>query len=581
MNTHFFEHMSSRLSSSAHRKTIQQVLLLSIILLQLIVLLLWYNESVNEKKLAQLADEIRQTDTSHIVVDEANAAFQEAQTHLQDYLQFREMASLENYVRQLDEMTSKLDSLPLGKEQQEKLKSTVAQQKGLHQKVEELKSSIDSIFQRQMIGVAGGDGLPLALQKMNYKDILNSVEVESHIEADSLARKSLFARLMDAFSGRIEIKKEILNQKVTMKYGKVEESGTLTDQLKNVFENSDKHYQQQFKVIQGKFETLRQQDQRLMAVNKALSEQSRSILSEFKNYFTTAGSTVKAGYQAQQQTNQNIRFFSILGIVLIMLVLSSLLYFFTRLAFENEAKLQAANETIQQNLRFKNKIVGMLSHEIRSPLSLISIYSKKVSKQIEDLDIKEVFQTIQFTTNSLLVMVNQVLDFSKSEHVHLVLNKRVVDLHAELQQIFTNLSTLVENSGNRLHISSTLQAGHWVNTDATKIHQLFYNIVGNANKFTTNGLISITVDSHLINNQQYHLNVSVKDNGRGISESDLQLIMEGFYKGMPSDQLNDVGTGLGLNLCKELVTLFDGTLSIDSKPAQGTTVVFSLIVDCK
>ena len=581
MNTHFFEHMSSRLSSSAHRKTIQQVLLVSIILLQLIVLLLWYNESVNEKKLAQLADEIRQTDTSHIVVDEANAAFQEAQTHLQDYLQFREMASLENYVRQLDEMNSRLDSLPLGKEQQEKLKSTVAQQKGLHQKVEELKSSIDSIFQRQMIGIAGGDGLPLALQKMNYKDILNSVEVESHIEADSLARKSLFARLMDAFSGRIEIKKEILNQKVTMKYGKVEESGTLTDQLKNVFENSDKHYQQQFKVIQGKFETLRQQDQRLMAVNKALSEQSRSILSEFKNYFTTAGSTVKAGYQAQQQTNQNIRFFSILGIVLIMLVLSSLLYFFTRLAFENEAKLQAANETIQQNLRFKNKIVGMLSHEIRSPLSLISIYSKKVSKQIEDLDIKEVFQTIQFTTNSLLVMVNQVLDFSKSEHVHLVLNKRVVDLHAELQQIFTNLSTLVENSGNRLHISSTLQAGHWVNTDATKIHQLFYNIVGNANKFTTNGLISITVDSHLINNQQYHLNVSVKDNGRGISESDLQLIMEGFYKGMPSDQLNDVGTGLGLNLCKELVTLFDGTLSIDSKPAQGTTVVFSLIVDCK
>ncbi|WP_396153237.1 sensor histidine kinase [Flavobacterium sp.] len=581
MNTHFFEHMSSRLSSSAHRKTIQQVLLVSIILLQLIVLLLWYNESVNEKKLAQLADEIRQTDTSHIVVDEANTAFQEAQTHLQDYLQFREMTSLENYVRQLDEMNSRLDSLPLGKEQQEKLKSTVAQQKGLHQKVEELKSSIDSIFQRQMIGIAGGDGLPLALQKMNYKDILNSVEVESHIEADSLARKSLFARLMDAFSGRIEIKKEILNQKVTMKYGKVEESGTLTDQLKNVFENSDKHYQQQFKVIQGKFETLRQQDQRLMAVNKALSEQSRSILSEFKNYFTTAGSTVKAGYQAQQQTNQNIRFFSILGIVLIMLVLSSLLYFFTRLAFENEAKLQAANETIQQNLRFKNKIVGMLSHEIRSPLSLISIYSKKVSKQIEDLDIKEVFQTIQFTTNSLLVMVNQVLDFSKSEHVHLVLNKRVVDLHAELQQIFTNLSTLVENSGNRLHISSTLQAGHWVNTDATKIHQLFYNIVGNANKFTTNGLISITVDSHLINNQQYHLNVSVKDNGRGISESDLQLIMEGFYKGMPSDQLNDVGTGLGLNLCKELVALFDGTLSIDSKPAQGTTVVFSLIVDCK
>lgn len=262
-----------------------------------------------------------------------------------------------------------------------------------------------------------------------------------------------------------------------------------------------------------------------------------------------------------------------------MLVLSVLLYFFTRLAFENEAKLLEAQETIQQNLSFKNKIVGMLSHEIRSPLSLISIYSKKVSNQIEDIEAKEVFKTIQFTTNSLLIMVNQVLDFSKNENTHLVLNKKAFDLKSELNQIIANLSTLVENSGNALKVQSNVKESFLVNSDATKIHQLLYNVVGNANKFTDHGIINLTVTSYKINSKQYHLKFEVQDNGRGISESDLKIIFEGFYKGINSTQINDVGTGLGLNLCKEIVQLFGGNINIESKPNHGTKVVFAILVD--
>lgn len=575
----YFHTLVSQLSSSKNRKPIQQILIVSIILLQLLIVVLWYNESVNEKKLNNFNSEISQADVSLTLLEEAQSTFYAAQVSLQDYLQYRDVRSLEDYLQQLDNMALKFDTLQFKKDDTVQLKKTIDKQKKLQFAIDRLKHSIDSIFQGQHFTTVDEEGIPLKLTKINYKDILDSVEVETHLEADSIARKGLFTRLMNALSGKIEIQKEILNQKVTMKYGKLEQTGSLEEQLKNVFENSDKYYQKQFELIQSKFESLRKRDRMLIAANKDLSDQSKDLLTQLKNYSTNDRSKSVLGFQQQQQTNQSIRFYAILGIVLIMLGLTALLFFFTKLAFENETKLMEAQHTIQQNLSFKNKIVGMLSHEIRSPLSLISIYSKKVSKQIEDLETKEVFKTIQFTTNSLLIMVNQVLDFSKNENTHLVLNKKEFDLYAELNQITANLSTLVENSGNTLTVESNVMKSVLVRSDATKIHQLLYNIVGNANKFTDHGVIKLSIDCQKRNNTSYQLNFEVQDNGRGISENDLKIIFEGFYKGINSTQINDVGTGLGLNLCKEIVQLFKGDISIDSKPNQGTKVMFSIFVN--
>lgn len=577
----YFDRLAFGLTQSKHRKTVHFVLIASIILLQLIVILLWYNESVNEKKLQRIGDDIQFAEKTITEVDVANNDFNEAQINLQDYLQFRDAQSLERYFFLLDSMAIRLDSIYQKKIDNEKFKAIFTTQKSLQQSIIRLKTDIDSLFGTQVFDKKEIEVVPLQLKKMGYKDILNSVEVESHIEADSLARKGLFTRLMNAISGKIEIKKEILNQKVTMKYGKAEESGTIEEQLKNVFDNSDVYYQQQYRLIKNNYEKLRESDRNLMAVNRVLTEQSKSIFDQFNDYLGNFKSKSKNEYQQQLETNKSIRFYSILGIVFLMLVLTTLLLVFTRLAFENERKLMEAQSTIQQNLTFKNRIVGMLSHEIRSPLSLISIYSKKVSKKIEDVDTQEVFKSIQFTTNSLLVMVNQVLDFSKHEQTQLQLNKKEFDLHNELNQITYNLRNLVENSGNTLLVESNVNEVCEVFSDKTKIHQLLYNIIGNANKFTDDGVIKLLINAQKVTKKQYRIHFEVTDNGRGISPSDLENIFEGFYKGVVSDKVNDLVTGLGLNLCKELVELFDGSIDITSQVYQGTKVVFAINVDCK
>ena len=118
-----------------------------------------------------------------------------------------------------------------------------------------------------------------------------------------------------------------------------------------------------------------------------------------------------------------------------------------------------------------------------------------------------------------------------------------------------------------------------VSSDLIKIHQLFYNIVGNANKFTEKGVIKIntTIDENVNNTLKF--TVAISDTGSGISKEDLENVFESYYQGIISEKVNDIGAGLGLNLCKEIVELFEGNIKIESIINKGTTVTFSLILN--
>ena len=102
----------------------------------------------------------------------------------------------------------------------------------------------------------------------------------------------------------------------------------------------------------------------------------------------------------------------------------------------------------------------MISHEIRSPLSIISMLSRRVASRVEDKEIQDQFKSIDFTTNSLLQLSNQVLEYSKNEKVKPKLNNKSFELKNELNQIVTSLNTLVENKGNTLDFFKQSKGGN-------------------------------------------------------------------------------------------------------------------------
>ena len=562
-----------------HRKFVHFALLTCIVFLQLILLIILYNEIFNESKLATLEADLKVSEKAKALSDTTKKDYIAVQYNLQNYIDTKNSKYLESYNIALTYLNQNIDSLVKTANNNKSFLLYLKNEKTDGTSISKLNKRIDSLVNIQILPSPYLQKDLLDLKQFDYKDILNSVNVESNIVVDSVKKKSLFSRLGKAISGNVDVQKEKLNVIVTMKYGNKITTGNIEEQLANAFDRTNKHYQNEFSRYKNNLSSLKGKDSDFISRNNKILNYSDLLLKKYDKVLNSFTNDSKIKFQEQYQTNKTIRNYTIIGLVLFMFVISWVLILLTRLAFDYEKRLLFAQDKIQQNLNFKNRIVGMISHEIRSPLNIISIYSRIISKQIQDESLKESFKNIDFTTNSLLLLTNQILEYSKNENVKLKLNEKDFNLNTELSEIFKGLTTLVKSNGNNLIIESNLKKDVVVHSDAVKIQQLFYNIVGNSNKFTKKGFINILINTEKTTDNRINLLVEISDNGIGIDNNDLKNIFENYYQGVVSEDMQNLGAGLGLNLCKELIELFDGKINVTSKKNEGTSVFFNILLE--
>lgn len=537
--------------------------------MQLIAITIWYNET----KLTKAFDEMAAAGK----INRLNNSLITAQGFFNAYINNGEVNSLNLYSNSLNRIDEIIDSLEV-KGTDDLAKASLLQKKKKTQHgIRHVKAAIDSIINRQ---AQNEKDFPKAFKFKEFetKKFLDDVKTDSYVKMDSVSRKGLFSRIGDAINNKVEVQKQYVNTVVTMRYKDKIKTGTLEEQLANVISISNEYYVDEFSKLKKSYTNLRNNDLKLMELNNELFALNQSLTADF----TKANPLLKPDNQHRLQdeygTRKTVRSVTIVLLILLMLVISVILFNFTRLAFEYEKQLTLAQEKIRQNLNFKNRITGMISHEIRSPLSIISMYSKKAGAAAKEPELQETFKSIEFTTNSLLLLSNQILEYSKEENGKLALKGKNMQLKPEIHQILSSLKSVVETKGNTLEIKSNLKDGLQVYSDAGKIYQLFYNLIGNANKFTEKGKITVDVKLEQISDYEMNLKVIIADNGMGIAENDLKNIFESYYQGTVSEKVNDLGVGLGLNICKEIVELFDGDISIESKPGVGTKVLFNLML---
>jgi signal transduction histidine kinase len=281
-------------------------------------------------------------------------------------------------------------------------------------------------------------------------------------------------------------------------------------------------------------------------------------------------------YEKQNFKNNKIRVYLIFGAMILMFIVSILIMYLTRMAFIYEDKLRSANKQINENLKFKNRIIGMLSHELRSPLKIMDIFISRINKKIDDESVKEYLKLMSFTNNTLLMQSNQILEYTKNQYVKSKLVPVIFNLKDEINSILNSIEPYIETRNNKLMVHENINSNIMVYSDNMKINQIFMNIMGNANKFTENGQISVTTYTKQVNENMVSLITEIKDTGVGILKSDLEKIFEPYYQGILSDEVENIGAGLGLNLCKEIVELYGGNISVSSEPNEGTTVNFMI-----
>lgn len=561
------------------RKVFHYTLLLSIIILQFLIGLIIYNEVFNESKLEELEAELYLSEQASYFSDLTKENYIEAQNNLQNFFRTKDQKYLVKYNDALTNLNENIQNLSKTAEKSSLFSLYLEREKYSNLSVSKINSLIDSLRNVEIPEIHKIKEENFKLNSIQYKDVLDSIHIETNLFVDSLERKNLISRLGNAFSGKVDVQKEKLNTTLTLKHGKKSVSGNIEEQFAYVLKRTNDYYQKEFLNYKARLSKLKNNESDFFDKNNELLNYSSILLKKYNDALVSFTNDARNKFQEQYKTNKLIRNYTIIGLVGIMIIISVVLVLLTRMAFEYEKRLLKAQGKIKENLTFKNRIVSMISHEIRSPLNIISIYSKGIRKQVNDVEVQESLKSIEFTTNSLTLLANQILDFSQSEHQKLSLNKTYFNLETELNAILKTLSSFVETNENKLHVKNNVAQNTMVHSDLVKIHQLFYNIVGNANKFTHNGNIYISIEIGKVENNKLTLFVEIKDDGLGIDEEDLKHIFENYRQGKTLTDVKNIGVGLGLSLCKEIVELFNGVITVSSKKNKETKVSFYLILD--
>ncbi|WKW45962.1 HAMP domain-containing sensor histidine kinase [Myroides sp. JBRI-B21084] len=568
--------------SFKYRKAVHYTLVVSVIVFQILLLVIVYNEIFNEPKLEEIEAEMHISEQAKHFSDLTKNDYITAQYNLQYYMQTKDEKYLVKYNEALDSLNKNIKNLVHTADKSSTFSMYLNKDKGLQTSVNDINKKIDSLRKVEIKpSVQTNEGL-FKINAIKYDDVIDSLNVETSVSVDSVQKKGLFSRLGSAISGKVDVQKEKSKVVLTVRQGKNVSSGSIEEQIQNLFKTTNDYYQKEFLNYKKKLATVKNnsknQDTNFFNVNSELLSYSNMLLTKYNDILVSFTNDARKKFQDQYQQNKQIRNYAVIGLIGLIVLISILLAFLTRLAFMYESNLVKAQKKIQQNLNFKNRIVGMISHEIRSPLNIISIYTRGISKQVTDEDVQDSLKSIQFTTQSLSLLANQILEFSKNENKKLTLNKSTFNLKTELDEILKALTQFVENNENKLIVENHVKNDVMITSDIVKIHQLFYNIVGNANKFTRKGVIHAWVGIEKSKNNTHTLKVTIKDNGAGISEEDLKHIFNSYQQGKAAADVKDLGAGLGLNLCKEIVELFNGKINVKSKQNVETEVTFYIVL---
>lgn len=261
-------------------------------------------------------------------------------------------------------------------------------------------------------------------------------------------------------------------------------------------------------------------------------------------------------------------------------------YLFYRAFRDNVDEKEKLNKQLQTTIAetkaladSRSVFLSTMSHELRTPLNAVIgmaslIKDNATKEQTENLDI------LEFSAHSLLTLVNDILDYNKSENDKIELEILPVQLPVLLYKVCTGLQQKAAEKGFNvtLEVDDKLK-GLWIITDPTRLTQIMYNLAGNAIKFTEHGDVNVKAVAEYADEDQITVCFSVADTGIGIAMDRQSVIFEPFTQASADTTRHYGGTGLGLAIVKRLLKLFNSTIQLESQPGKGSVFSFTIQFD--
>ena len=235
-------------------------------------------------------------------------------------------------------------------------------------------------------------------------------------------------------------------------------------------------------------------------------------------------------------------------------------------------QLNTSERKLKEAVLVKENFLANMSHEIRTPLNAILGYTNLLQKKKLDADTRLHISTVQQSGETLLAIVNDILDLSKIESGMMRIEHVPFDPEALVHSVGTMFHHRSVEKQVPLVVSFDPVIPETITGDPTRLTQILVNLVSNAFKFTEKGEINLRVTANGSDGDRVNLTFEVADTGIGIESERLETIFERFRQAEDSTTRHFGGTGLGLSIVRDLVHLQSGHISLSSTPGMGTSV---------